>query len=113
VNILKSKKLSLCMGPYFQYTIASTGRGVHNFYLTNTNFKGNEEFDSGKMFSNYDIGATLAIGIQKIRAGKISFFAEIRQNIGFLEIFEADYSQAEWIGSTTSVTIGVELYRSR
>jgi len=111
LNMLRNKNLFLSFGPYMQYTIGSSGNGDFLSGYFPEQFSGNDV--SRVIFAKANIGATIAIGIQKIRVGKVSFFGEIRESAGFISIYKEDFAKAEWIGCITTVAIGIEFYRSR
>jgi Outer membrane protein beta-barrel domain len=114
LNMMKNRNLYLAFGPYGQYTMASSGNGTYNYYyIPESSFSGNDPVDSKKIFTPANIGATLAIGIQKIKLGQISFFGELRESVGFIKIYKDDYAKAEWVGCITTLAIGIEFYRSR
>lgn len=114
LNMMKNRNLYLAFGPYGQYNMASSGSGTYSYYgVPETVFTGNDPVDSRKIFTPGNIGATLAIGFQKIRIGKISLFCEIRESVGFIKIYKDAYAIADWGGSITTMAIGIEFYRSK
>jgi len=114
LNFTKKPDVYLAFGPWFQYTVASSGKGTYSYFgVPKTSFKGNSYVDSRYILTPYNVGASLGIGVSRIRLGKISLFGELRETAGFTNIYKKDYAIADWMSFTTSVSVGIEFLRLR
>lgn len=114
LNFTKKSGIYLAFGPWFQYTVASSGKGTYSYIgVPTTSFKGNSFVDSRYILTPYNVGVSLGIGVSRIRIGKISLFGELRETAGFANIYKKDYAIADWMSFTTSLSIGIEFLRLR
>lgn len=112
LNMLKNKNLFISLGPFYQYALAMSGHGTYADMYYPQPFEGNDPINSHDYFIPWNAGATLALGVCKIRLGGISLFGELRETVGFSQVVKNEVSHSEWGGCTTTVAVGIE-FRKR
>ncbi len=113
-NILRKKNMFIALGPFIQYMVHATGKGTYSDgYWGSTTFTGDEVISASSIFNAFNWGGGLSFGFQKISIGKVNLSVELRELLTVQSLLKENLTNAEWLSGTTSLTVGIELYRGK
>jgi hypothetical protein len=108
-NLLRERSAFINFG-FSPRIVRSNGNGtaIHS-YSPDTEFNG-EEFNY--LFKGVVIAANVGIGYQEIKIGSVTLFAEINESYDLSTITYTYYAYP-WRALTTSLTIGIRIYKEK